>query len=171
MCKKVACFVGEANEQESRIPTSLQGSEQMSDIWKPPCACFIVLPRFKWKLGFCPPRWVLRLLDYCIAASCFLLLAAQADQKAFKSRENGNSHKPGTLETLEALLIMAEMTKDVSFHIRHWSSGCSLGNSWSQAPRLQSAWTESYLPNQYLKRIFFGAHIQDTECPRYTTHV
>lgn len=77
MCGKVTCFVGEANEQESRIPISLQGSEQMSDIWKWACVCFIVLPRFKCKLRFCPPRQVLRLLDYCFAASCFLLLAPQ----------------------------------------------------------------------------------------------
>lgn len=30
MCREAACFVGEANEQDSKIPTSFQ----MSDIWK-----------------------------------------------------------------------------------------------------------------------------------------
>lgn len=71
MCTEPVCFLGEANEQDSRIQTSMQSSDQMSDIWKWACTCFIVLSTFKCKLRFCPSRWVLRLPGCLFAASCF----------------------------------------------------------------------------------------------------
>lgn len=100
-------------------------------------------------------------------------LAAQAGQKSFKNREKGNPHKPDTLERWQGLLPMAKVKKGEGFHTGHRSLGCILGNSWSQAPWLHSARTESflYLNKEYIKRKCFGTQTQDTEGSSYTTHI
>lgn len=102
-----------------------------------------------------------------------VFLAAQAGQKSFKNREKGNPHKPDTLERWQGLLPMAKVKKGEGFHTGHRSLGCILGNSWSQAPWLHSARTESflYLNKEYIKRKCFGTQTQDTEGSSYTTHI